>query len=243
TRGGVEARTLHVLIVLLVVPVALAFVVTRVEPSWAGRYMAVVLGPALLLAAHGLARAGLHGVMALLVAVVVWVDPGTRLAGERATPSDARKSNVRRIAAAFDGDLRPGDLVVSTQFEQVPVLRYYMRTPGLRFATPMGPVADPRLADWRDAEARLAASDVDEVLPSLLDSMAPGTHVLLVSPRLQPPANAPAWFDLFLGIDAQWRAAVTTHPRLAPGPVVGEPLPGSKIRTTSVRAALFTVQG
>ena len=36
------------------------------------------------------------------------------------------KSNVRAVAAAIAPSLRPGDLVVSTQPEQVPVLHYYL---------------------------------------------------------------------------------------------------------------------
>ncbi|HEX2038329.1 MAG TPA: glycosyltransferase family 39 protein [Acidimicrobiales bacterium] len=241
-RVGREARTVQFLGVLFVLPVVLAWVGTQVEPSWAARYLAVVLGPALLLVAHGLARAGVHGVVALLVALVVWIDPVARLAGEAPEPRATRKSNVRTVTNAFAGALRPGDVVVSTQFEQVPVLRYYLRTPGLRFATPLGPVADPTVADWRDIEERLAAADVGATARSLLDPLAPGTHVVLVSPRLRPPADAPEWFDLFLRLDAEWRAALVAHPRLRAGPVVGDPPEGRRIRNTSVRAALFTVE-
>jgi mannosyltransferase len=241
-RVGREARTVQFLGVLFLLPVVLAWVGTQIEPSWASRYLAVVLGPALLLVAHGLARAGLHGVVALLVAVCLWADPVARLAGEAPDPRAARKSNVRTVTSAFADTLRPGDVVVSTQFEQVPVLRYYLRTPGLRFATPLGPVPDPTVADWRDAEARLAAADVRAVLRQVVDPLPPGTHVVLVSPRLRPPADVPEWFDLFLHLDAEWRAALEAHPRLHAGPVVGEPPEGRRIRNTSVRAALFTVE-
>ena len=38
----------------------------------------------------------------------------------------ASKSNARAVAARATPDLRPGDLVVSTQPEQVPVLYRYL---------------------------------------------------------------------------------------------------------------------
>ena len=64
------------------------------------------------------------------------------------------KSNVAGISSVAATSLEPGDLVVSTQPEQVPVLVHYLPD-GLRFATPLGPVADPAVMDWRDALSRL----------------------------------------------------------------------------------------
>ena len=64
------------------------------------------------------------------------------------------KSNVRDVAEAVAPSLRPGDLVVATQPEQVPVLSYYLPA-GLRYATLTGPVRDLGVTDWRDGVARL----------------------------------------------------------------------------------------
>ena len=64
------------------------------------------------------------------------------------------KSNVRAISEEIAPSLKPGDLVVSTQPEQIPVLSYYLPD-GLRYATLWGPVDDLGVTDWRDGVERL----------------------------------------------------------------------------------------
>ena len=84
--------------------------------------------PFLLLCAAGLAAARGVGLLAL----VDRRDPvGLRRAGRR------RKSNVRQVATAIAPSLSPGDVVVSTQPEQMPVLHHYLPD-GLRYATLTG---------------------------------------------------------------------------------------------------------
>jgi hypothetical protein len=78
----------------------------------------------------------------------------------------------------------PGDLVVSTHPEQVPVLRYYLGD-GFRYADPMGPVADPRVMDWRDALTRLKASRPSRVENELVTTLRPGQALILVQPILR----------------------------------------------------------
>ena len=68
--------------------------------------------------------------VALAGVVGIWLASG---------PAPA-KSNVRTVAGTVAPALRPGDLVVCTQPEQVPVLSRYL-PPGLRFLTPLGTVA------------------------------------------------------------------------------------------------------
>ena len=97
------------------------------------RYLAVAVPPFLLLVAAGLANA--RGI-------------GIARPGDRRVPVGLRrvadeKSNVRAVAHAIGPSLAPGDLVVSTQPEQVPVLHYYL-PPGLRYATLTGCVTDAR---------------------------------------------------------------------------------------------------
>ena len=53
------------------------------------------------------------------------------------------------MASTVLPELQPGELVVCTQPEQVPVLARYL-PPGLRYLTPRGAVADPQVTDWRD---------------------------------------------------------------------------------------------
>ena len=75
-------------------------------------------------------------------------------AGDTA-PDD--KSNVRDVARTIAPSLRPGDLVISTQPEQISALDYYLPD-GVRFATLTGEVSDPGVTDWRDGTERLAAA-------------------------------------------------------------------------------------
>src|SRR4029453_7618106 len=67
------------------------------------------------------------------------------------------KSNMRAVAVSAGIGLRPGDLVISTQPEQVPVLERYL-PPGLVYLTPLGTPADPSVMDWRDALPRLKSA-------------------------------------------------------------------------------------
>ena len=77
------------------------------------------------------------------------------------------KSNVDRVAALYGSSVRPGDLVLSTQPEQVPVLAYYMGYDH-RFATPLGLVEDPHVMDWRDVLGELEAATPAANLEPLL---------------------------------------------------------------------------
>jgi mannosyltransferase len=74
-----------------------------------------------------------------------------------------------------------GDLVLVTHPEQVPVLRYYLGG-GLRWATQLGAVRDPRIMDWRDALARLDASSPRRDLEPLLATVPRGGRLVVVSP-------------------------------------------------------------
>ena len=65
---------------------------------------------------------------------------------------------MRAISEAIAPSLRPGDLVVSTQPEQIPVLDYYLPD-GLRYATLWGPVDDVGVTDWRDGVERLRGDE------------------------------------------------------------------------------------
>ena len=127
------------------VAVAAAFLGSQVEPAWAPRYLAVLFGPLLLALAAVLSRGSGWTWLALGGVAVAWLVSG---------PAPA-KSNVRTVAATVAPQIRPGDLVASTQPEQVPVLHRYLPA-GVRYLTPLGPVADPRLTDWRDGAGEAA---------------------------------------------------------------------------------------
>lgn len=175
------------------VPVGIGWVVAHVEPSWATRYLAVVVGPLLLVVGVGLARARIVGVAAIVLMALLVLQPVTRLNG-RHLPVDA-KSNARDVAERVAPRLRAGDLVVVAQPEAVPLFRAELG-PGLAYANPMGEVADPTVMDWRDAEARLRTASAADLAP-LLDALPEGGRVLVVVPARDRAETDTGWIDLF----------------------------------------------
>jgi mannosyltransferase len=91
------------------------------------------------------------------------------------------KENARQVVAGIAPSMRPGELVVSTHPEQVPVLRYYLGG-GFRFATTIGPVPDERIFDWRDAVERLRASSMRERVDETVAAVPPGGEFVVISP-------------------------------------------------------------
>jgi mannosyltransferase len=144
---------------------------SQASPAWANRYLAVGLPPLLLLAAGGLANARRLGVVGLILVVIMWAQDS----------APVEKSNVRAVAHSIAPSLKPGDLVISTQPETIPVLHYYLPD-GLRYATLTGEQTDLGVWDWRDGVQRLEQTTPQKDLQPLLDSLAPGTRVVLVEP-------------------------------------------------------------
>jgi hypothetical protein len=151
----------------------------------------------------GLVRSGRAGVAALAFALFLW---GTY------SPKDD-KSNARAIARGAARYLAPGDLVLSTHPEQVPVLRYYLG-PGFRYATQLGAVADPRVMDWRDALDRIRATTTAAHLRPLLATVRPGTRLVVVSPvfRDYRAWQAPWTREVYL-TSRRWTRAIAADPR------------------------------
>ena len=168
---GPKARAAAVLAILGVLTVVLAWVMSQISPAWANRYFAIALPPFILLAAGGLAHAGRLGLVGLLLVVVMWA--------QDAAPVE--KSNVRAVAHDIGPSLAPGDLVISTQPETVPVLHYYLPE-GLKYATLTGPLTDVGVWDWRDGVTRLNATNPEKDLKPLIDALPVGRRVALVEP-------------------------------------------------------------
>ncbi len=200
--GGEATRAAEALLLMSIVAVVLAWVVSQAEPNWANRYFAVVVGPLLLAAAAGAARLGVPGVVAAAVLALVWATDTGRV----------QHGNARALAGAVAADERT--LVVSAQPEQLAVLRHYMGA-GPRYASALGPAADPTVMDWSDATARLrAARPVPTVARTLAAGQAPD-RVVLVRPVIANPRNWRApWTRLVRTRAAQWTAALDAHPRL-----------------------------
>ena len=201
--GTTERRAVLTMIVLASATLVFAWLSSQIAPAWANRYLAVVIGPVLALAAVGVARAGRLGAVALTLVFVLWLPY---------QPTDS-KSNVEEITSLVAPMLDPGDLVVATHPEQVPALHYYLPD-GFRYATTLGPVRDPRLMDWRDAVDRLTAADPKRTLDRVVSGLPVGARVLLVRPLVQDEQGwlAP-WTSIVLERSAQWGQLFSTDPR------------------------------
>jgi hypothetical protein len=183
-RLTAEGRAVLAVGVVAVGTVLLAYQASRISPAWAMRYLAIAVPPFLLLCAAGLAAARGIGLLTLGIVAILWaydVWPTT-------------KSNVRQVATAIAPSLSPGDVVVSTQPEQVPVLNHYL-PPGLRYATLTGFVKDVGVTDWRDGVERLRATSPERDLQPILDGLEPGRRLVMMTPII---------FD-----EARWRAPWT----------------------------------
>jgi hypothetical protein len=100
--------------------------------------------------------------------------------------------------------------VLSTQPEQVPTIAYYL--PHVRrFGTPLGPVADRHVVDWRDALGRFRRFSVQGTLEPMLATLRPGQRVALVTPWRF--TTDPLWFKLIKRSSREWLDALQHDPR------------------------------
>jgi mannosyltransferase len=212
---------------IAILTVALAWLSSQLSPAWAQRYLAVAVGPLLLAVTAGLAHAGRLGIAALIV--------GAALGAADAAPDD--KSNVRDVAEAIAPSLRAGDLVVSSQPEQISALAYYLPD-GVRFATLTGSVRDTGVTDWRDGTERLGATTPERDLAPLLDELEPGARVALVTPiffdvrRWQAP-----WTELVRVRSGEWRQYISNDSRFSVSAV--EPMLPIERRPNAVQATVL----
>ena len=227
-RDGVRdaARVLALIAMAAVVP---AWAVAQVQPAWSTRYLAVLLGPLLLALAVTVARAPLVAGVALGCVTATWL----------VSRPPAAKSNVRAVAAAVGPVLRGGDVVVSTQPEQVPALARYLPR-DVRFLTPLGVVRDTRQVDYRDGVRRLRVGHASRRLVPLLARLRAGRRVLLVTPvEPRPPSQAP-WRRAVRARTREWRAALRADDRLVPI-ARAQGFAGPRLRSM-VRAEVFEVR-
>ena len=184
---------------------AVAWLFSQFSPAWTTRYLGVALGPIFLLAALGLARAGALGLVALVIVLGIWSLPRTS--------SLENKSNAADLGAAVEDTLKPGDLVITLQPEQAPLMDYTL-PPGLDEATQLGEVEIQGVMDWRDAQERLQAATPEKNLAPLLDRLPPSRRVLLVHPVTSSNSDWDApWTQLVRRRSAQWGQALEADPR------------------------------
>jgi hypothetical protein len=190
-----EARALVAAVALVAILMLAAYVGAKVASGWTQRYFAMFLAPLIVLLGAALARARWLGLAALVVVSVQWAVPHT--------PTRDIKSNIRPVAAHLAPVVKRGDLVLSTQPEQVPVLDYYLPR-GLRYGTPLGTVPDPRVMDWRDALERLRAAPPRRTLDRLATTVPVGGHLVLVRPKISGDGWSAPWLQLVVDRTTQW---------------------------------------
>jgi hypothetical protein len=124
------------------------------------------------------------------------------------------KENAKQIAGGVQPYIHPGELVISTHPEQTPVLRYYLGD-RQRWATTLGPMADPRLFDWRDAVERLRATRAKPTLDSLLATVPRGREFIVVAPVFRDyRAWRATWTRLVWEKSSAWTWLLERDPRL-----------------------------
>jgi mannosyltransferase len=200
----VRDRIILSLLVMVEVTVLCAWLSSQVSPAWTTRYFAVVLGPVLLLAARGFDRAGRLGVAGLAVVLFLW--SGYNLHND--------KEDAQQVAAGVSQYMHPGELVVSTHPEQVPVLRYYLG-PGYRFRTTLGAVPDQQIFDWRDAVDRLTDSNLRQQADAAVAATPVGGEFVVISPVFRDYRAWDAkWTKLVWQTSTAYTALLAGDPRL-----------------------------
>lgn len=228
--AGAPGRRLALMAVTLLAlgvgTLLLAWAYSKLSPAWAFRYLAVIVGPLLLATGIGLRRAGRLGVVAVVLLAGFWIlDPVPH--------SRDFKSNVGAVAARVRSQLDRGSLVIATQPEQVPTLAYYL--PGVRrFGTPLGPVPDPGVVDWRGALERLRRGSVRSTLMPMVAALPVGERLLLLNTTNLK--KTPEWMKLIRRDSSHWLDALRHDRSLR---LLGTVATGWQYAGVAVRGYLF----
>lgn len=213
-----------------VATLAIAWLFSQVSPAWTTRYLGVALGPIFLLAAAGLSRAGNLGLVALVIVLGIWAIPKTT--------NLENKSNAADLANAVADTMRPGDLVVTLQPEQHPLIHYHLRN-DMTEATQLGEVRRKGVMDWRDVQDKLEDATPAENLVPLLDKLPRSQRVLLVHPVTSSIDDWDApWTQLVRRRSAQWGQALELDRRFTRDRAV--PAFYRRARRIGVRGVLYT---
>jgi mannosyltransferase len=223
-----RARRVTALLILTVTGIALAWLASQVSPAFSNRYFASFVGPVLLLAAAGLAHAARLGLVCFVLITLYWFDA-------RTGPLET-KSNVRSVAQSIQTLVTAGDLVVSTHPEQLPLLAYYLPD-GVRYGTSMGPAANARVMDWRDALERLRAAKPGPTARAAVDTLGRGEELVLVVPILRTAQWGAPWTSLVRKRTVQWERKLDADRRVRREAVV--PVFGYDRLPKGVRAIVY----
>jgi mannosyltransferase len=201
------SRAALLLVAMIVGTAVIAWSVSQVSPAWSVRYLAVSVGPAILLAGLVLARIPTVGAAVLCLLVVTW-----------AQPLDARirsKSNVAQTVALAQqyGAGKPGDVAISPHPEQLPVISHYLGAQP-RYATSLGWQADTRIFDWRHALDRMQRAQAADVWAGMRDNVKPGQDVMLFVPLLRSANWEAPWTWLARKRAIDWQRVLDADPEL-----------------------------
>jgi hypothetical protein len=222
------ARSVLLAGVVVAVTVVAGWGLSRHNAVWVYRYLAVVVGPLVLVVAAGLAEGGRTALAALGLAVLF-------LAPVAVKGQAYEKSNVKDVVDKLGGSLGRGDLVV-TDFGRVPVLRHYIG-PGPTYAETTGPVADSQVSDQRDATRRLDEGHPETTIRPSLEALATGGHVLVVCSAGELPLDATPFLRLIFERCDQALALASQNPGFRLDGTVTAPPYGSN---SPVNGYLFT---
>jgi hypothetical protein len=159
--------------------------------------MAPLLAAILLLAAWGMARSGVVGLVmiGLFLAFIVHIS----------SYAPRYKSDMQDISGELQGQLHRGDLVVSAQPDSAPLAWYYLPAAQLQYATTLGRVSDPSYMNWVDALKRLQNTPPAPTLDPLVASLRPGQQLLYIRPLTEGAQDWKApWTSLVRLRAAQW---------------------------------------
>ncbi|HLY66157.1 MAG TPA: hypothetical protein VKU60_11540, partial [Chloroflexota bacterium] len=207
-RRTPEATMLWTLILIPVATLALAWIASQITPAWVSRYFAPTLGPIMLLAAFGCSRARVVGIVAIGACIAFLANP--------ASFTPPYKSDVRDIGGEMTSLLHPGDVVLVTQPEQVPLTWYYLPR-GLTYYNVLSstPLKDPRYMDWVNALDRFKNPDWYGIEEKVLASLRPGQQLLFVRPMTEGAQSWQApWTELIRRRSAQWGGVLASDPSL-----------------------------
>lgn len=224
-----ELRTAQTLLFLFAGAVLFAFVASQISPAWASRYLAVSLGPLMLFSAVVLCNAERIGPWALAIFLVICALPQPV---HRTEPGDEKL-----VAQDIRAYIQPGDLVISTHPERIPIMRYYLG-PQFRYGDIYGPVKDPQVMNWIDAMQRMKSVTIQKNLESQLATVPLHRHVVLVRALTDPKSKSwkAPWTHRIAIFGLHWAHALNTDPRFKP--VKGSPYPYADL-PAGIRAVVY----
>ena len=224
-----DLRTAQTLLVLFAGAVLFAFLASQLSPAWASRYLAVALGPLLLFAAAVLCNAGRLGLWALAIFIAICAIPSPV---HLTDPSDEKL-----VAMETKAFMTPGDMVIVTHPERVPIMAHYLG-PQYHYADLFGPVRDTGIMDWRDALDRVKRVRVAGELTPLLNSVPLHSRVMMVRPIVDKKSNSwkAPWTKRIALQSRHWAKTINDDRRFRPIAAAPRPYAGLKF---GVRAVVY----